>query len=336
MEYGSMWHTCEEAAAGEREHFEGELGGIDTNAWIQSLSNYTAGLIEKFPLDREKIEHWYEVCATQFPIYWKYWKQHPDIQARTPLLQEEKFDVKYELPSGREVRLRGRWDSVDRIGDGIWLQENKTKGDIDEINIPHQLTFDLQTMLYVVALTQDTGIDRLENVKRWNGKDFSVPIKGVRYNVVRRPLSGGKGSIVRHKATKTKPEETRVDYYARLGRIIDGSEEGSPGPEFFFMRWNVSIHKEDIRRFKEKFLNPCLEQLCWWYDAEMVKLDRSPKSPDLKSIVYLIDSINYQMPFGVFNPLTEGGSTEVDEYLRSGSMLGLERATTVFPELENE
>ena len=85
--------------------------------------------------------------------------------------------------------MRGKWDSVDYIGKRVYLQENKTKGDIDEQAIRHNLHFDLQTMLYMTALTEE-----LEPQK----------IAGVRYNVIRRPLSGGKGSIRPHAEKNSK------------------------------------------------------------------------------------------------------------------------------------
>ena len=68
------------------------------------------------------------------------------------MLQEQVCDVPYNLPSGRVVRLRGKFDSVDLIDGGIYLQENKTKGDIDKIQVERQLSFDLQTLMYSVAL----------------------------------------------------------------------------------------------------------------------------------------------------------------------------------------
>lgn len=140
LEYGSMWHCAEESLAAK-----------DPDPWAK-LDLYTAKLCERYPLQQADVIKWYEICKLQFPIYVDYWSKHPDVVNRQPLLQEEVFNIPYKLPSGRTVRLRGKFDSVDLIDGGIWLQENKTKGDIDPQLLQRQLTFDLQTGFYMTAL----------------------------------------------------------------------------------------------------------------------------------------------------------------------------------------
>lgn len=142
--YGNMWHVCEEALAAGKDYQSG-------------LQAHGVAMMERYPFHREEIEKWWNVCIVQFPEYVKYWSEHPDVKNRTPLMQEQVFDVPYILPSGRVVRLRGKWDSVDLISDpeqpcGIYLQENKTKGDIDKIRVERQLHFNLQTIVYIIAL----------------------------------------------------------------------------------------------------------------------------------------------------------------------------------------
>jgi hypothetical protein len=145
LEYGQMWHACEESLA---EHGDGK--------WPFALAEYAKGLLAKYPFSRDDVEKWFEVCRTQFPVYIDFWRKHPDVVARKPLLQERAFDVPYKLPSGRTVRLRGKWDSVDLVGDGVWLMENKSKGEIDEEQLRKQLKFDLQTLFYITALREAT------------------------------------------------------------------------------------------------------------------------------------------------------------------------------------
>lgn len=305
IEYGSMWHVCEEALAAGK-----------TEKWADDLNAYCLGLCKKYPLRQEQIIHWYEVCKVQFPIYVKYWAKHRDVQNRTPLLQEEVFNVPYTLPSGRVVRLRGKFDSVDLIGKGkeagIWLQENKTKGDIDEQQLQRQLTFDLQTMLYLVALR---GLidEQTTTTEHFQG----ASIKGIRYNVIRRPLAGGKGSI---RQTKN---ETLPQFYSRLGDVI------AEDPSYYFMRWQVIVTPEDIERFKKQCLNPLLELVCNWYECVVDKSD-----PFVGDPVEGYPWLHFQMPYGVYSPLIDGGSTDLDEYLTSGSTVGLHRAEKLFRELE--
>jgi hypothetical protein len=148
-------------------------------------------------------------------------------------------------------------------GAGIWLVEHKTKGDIDEQRMKRQLGFDLQTMIYLIALQHDE-----------NGEiPSSAPIKGVQYNVVRRPLSGGKYSVRQHKPSKANPR---------------GESSENPDP------WEKGIISG--------------KAAC--------------------------GGIHWRTPYGFYNVLAEGGSTELDEYLATGSELGLERTSKLFRELE--
>lgn len=336
--YGNMWHLCEETYA----KFSSKAT-IDLQVAInRDLEKYAKDQCKKYPMSQTDIIHWYNVCLIQFPEYIKYWREHPDNEKRTPLLQEKVFNIPYTLPSGDVVRLRGKFDSVDLIeGEGVYLQENKTKGQINQNSIRNQLSFDLQTMFYLIALQEwhptasmllDSGVSEetvnFLNKARGSGKH---EIAGVRYNVVRRPLSGGKGTI---RQTKN---ETKEQYYDRLRDYI--REE----PEHYFMRWKSLVSRKDIENFKLKFLDPILTQLVHWYTWISSEHGINHPWDNDVSIEYPWDgpetishshSIHWQMPYGVFNPLSGGGTTEYDGYLENGSELGLEPIETLYPELE--
>lgn len=312
MEYGTMWHVCEEALAAKKDFKE-------------PLKEHCKKLLKKFPLSQDEVSKWYEVCKRQFPVYVDYWKKHPDVKKRTPLLQEAVFKIPYHLPSGRVVILRGKFDSVDLIDGGIYLQENKVKGDIDELQLKKQLTFDLQTMTYLVALTE--AQHTLEGESLFWPEEFNDrQIRGVRYNVIRRPLSGGKGSIRPHAEKRTKntytPAETSEHYYDRLlnDYIV-------PEPEYWFMRWKSEVSYSEIKAFKTEFLDPFLEQVSYWYETVAGITHEFPFDPKC---------LHYRLPYGIYNPIAEGGVTDFDEHIASGSTVGLEKVTTLFPELEEE
>lgn len=321
LEYGHMWHLCEEYFAES-----GLLGG-----WKIALKDYCQKLCRKYRTQQEQVNLWYNVCLLQFPIYIEYWKKNPDVKKRNNISPELVFNVPYELPSGRTVYLRGMVDSIDTIGrEGIFIQENKTKADIEEQQIKRQLQFDLQTMMYIVAMNKamELGLGPFS-------KPGFTPIAGVRYNVVRRPLSGGKGSIKQLKPTKSNPSgESKQEYYDRLAGII------KEDPASFFMRWKVNIIPSDVLRFEREFLIPHLEQLCLWWDYILVNpldpwtVNNSKGRPSILRKEHF--GIHWRQPYGVYNPLLEGGSTELDEYLISGSTLGLERSANLFPELVKE
>ncbi len=333
LEYGQMWHTCEEALAAGKD-------------WQPALQAYCKTLMKKYPTQGMEINKWYSVCKVQFPLYVAYWKQQPDVKNRTPLMQEVAFDVPYTLPSGRVVRLRGKWDSVDLIGKGksagIYLQENKTKGEVDEQQIRTQLHFDLQTMLYLVALIESLKAYQEPDLQITNiltGKRFPLigsgtpPVKGVRYNVIRRPLSGGKGSIKQKKGSKNIAPETTQEYYARLGQVI--AEDVAQGDaNTYFHRWKAEITAQDIDRFKRECLNPILENLCddygWWAACYIHGDDPFETGPPASWRNH-----HFRFPYGVYNPITDGRGSDLDEYLATGSTLGLVTDNELFEELKD-
>jgi hypothetical protein len=317
MHYGEMWHKCEEALAGTAAFDPGMVEPFRTE-WEGPLKEYAAGLCKQFPTSQQQVDHWYNVCKTQFPIYVGHWRRHPDVKARKPLLQEQVFSVPIKLPSGRTVYVKGKWDSVDLVSKEIWLAENKTKGDINEAQLQRQLKFDLQTMLYLVTLQeyQKVGGNGEDSLK-WS--EGNTKVAGVRYNVVRRPLSGGKGSIVRHKATKTKPEESKEAFYQRVADIIRAE------PETYFMRWNVEVSTVDLDKFRRQCLDPVLEQLCLWY-AVIARKEKPWALPEW--------AVSWRTPYGLWMPQLEGTVDDLDYFLDEGSMGGLRRVDTLFGELE--
>ena len=304
IEYGNIWHECEEAlAAGQN--------------WNLKAKECAERLCREYPLEQEKVSHWYQVCVVQFPIYVKYWEKHKDTQARKNVASELAFKAPYVLPDGREVTLRGKFDSVDLIGKGkkaeLYLQENKTKGDINEEQLVEQLTFDLQTMFYLVALRS----------LRLGGKHPT----GIRYNVIRRPLSGGKGTIRQHKPSKAKPQgESAVDFYNRVKGVIEEDQDR------YFMRWSVAIAPQELVAFEHQFLIPILTQLCDWW--EWISADpANPFRGDANGTAG--GGFHWRHPYGIYDPLARGGRTNLDEYLLNGSTIGLTKAKTLYPELDN-
>ena len=326
IEFGNMWHECEEALASQG--VERELVRVTglhkaARSWESALRTYSEKLSTRYPFDRGEILKWTHVIQVQFPEYIRYWSAHPDVLKREPILQEKLFKVRYDLPSGRTVILRGKWDSVDLIGDGIWLKENKTKTKFDLPQIQRQLSFDLQTATYLTALYQDTGIDELEEVKMRVGKGKTPAaraqwaIKGTSYNVVRRecPIKQHEG---RQLKSGWKEGESVSGWMERLRSGYFAAK-----PDEWFARFSSKVSHADILLFQRTFLNPFLENMCWWYDEVTGGRSDYPPPPT-----------HWRTPFGIYSALTESGFTEMDEYLANGSTVGLRRIETLFPELE--
>lgn len=287
LEFGNLWHTCEEALAANKE-------------WETALRIYAIKLLQRFPLKRQEVELWIEKCAALFPIYAEHWSTNPDVKQREPVFQEESFRVEIKLPSGRTVKLRGKFDSVDVIGKGLYIQENKTKSAIDVVKLSRQLTFDLQTMIYVTAL---------HAIREGDSKLKKHPVSGVRYNVIRRSA---------HKSVRSMLE--KLDEDRKAGRIGE-----------WFSRWSIGVNESDTRKFRRECLDPILEQLCDWWGH----ITSGGDPFESESLQHECPEVfrHWRHPFGVYNVLDEGGATDVDSYLATGSTAGLCEATTLFPEL---
>jgi hypothetical protein len=316
LEYGNLWHLMEESlakAGGEGVLCEDNETSLALTTAVSSARLYAEQLCRRYPLEQQEINKWYNVAKVQFPLYARHWADHQEKERVVHLEQEGVFDVPYHLPSGRTVRLRGKRDGVDLVGERsaarVYLFETKTKGDVNESRMKRQLTWDLQTMFYLTALTSDRS------------KVWPAQVAGVRYNVIRRPLSGGKGSIVQHKARGGKPGESAQAYYERLGKVI------ASDPGHFFMRWRVEVGAHDVVAFCKYTLDPVLEEMCDWYKYTVAPDDNKPT-------VRTNYSCHWRHPYGVDNPIDEGYGTDVEAMLETGSTAGLTRVNVLFPELE--
>lgn len=379
LEFGNMWHIAEEVFAISGNPIVNNP--IVAPPWLIAVQKYASKLCAQYPLQQDEVNKWYNVVRIQFPIAVDHWKKHPDQEFRTNLMSETAFRVPYLLPTGRIVILRGKLDLVDLVGkaktgQSIFLTDHKTKGEIKPQQLLRQLNFDLQTMFYIVALEtlldyaekglpeymEDGDTDLADQIKKLEPA-AGKPLGGFFYNVIRRPLSGGKGSIVRHKETdgakcpKCKGErtltacpkcngasrvggkaaETHAAYYERLEGIIKELSADPDSPDKFFFRWKVEISPRDILRYKKQFLEPMLENVAdayeWWEwckrtDNSVVDyLTRATKFPDHRAR-------HYRLPYGVYNPIAEGYASDLDEFLASGMTAGIQRVSTLFQELE--
>lgn len=313
LEYGNMVHACEEATAAKKD-------------WKPVLYNFVQKLVKKFGnKESATIDHWYKVCCAQYPVYLEHWRKHPDVVNRKPMFQEKPFDIPYKLPSGRIVRLRGKYDAGDVISKKLYIQENKARGNIQPDKMLSELLLDLQTGIYLTAADEEfRGV---------------VPIGGCRYNVLRRPLSGGKYSIkqLEGRGKAKKGAETPEQYYARLQGLIKDD------PQHFFFRWKIEVIPGDIKGFQNRILNPWLEQLSDWW--EWISVDpfnpwiSRPLGKELLNKVItplagMPNRIHWIHPSGVWNPTMEERISPYDEYILTGSDRGLLKTDNLYPELE--
>lgn len=321
LEFGSCWHEAEEVVARD-----GPKG-----PWLKAVGKYCQKLQQKHPNATVGIGRTYHLVKLAFPLYLSRWSK-VRAKKQEPILQEQSFRVPYELPSKRIVILRGKWDSVFRTREGYWLQENKTKGKIDEAGVQATLHQNLQAMLYLIALQTCMDAKHKPFHRPWKRttegrrpiREKKAVIKGVLYNVIRRPLGD-------QHAIKQRKSETETQFYRRVADQIKAD------PTHYFFRWECRIHPPDIEKFKTHVFDPILEQLCDWW--EWIAVD--PWNPWSITESYrqpLIDcgygSPHYQSPWGVYNSLGSGFRGDYFDYLTTGRTAGLKTISELFPELK--
>lgn len=332
IEYGQLWHEAEEA------HSAGKPFRPAINAYMDRLRS-------KYPANEAEILKWGALCSLHFPVYVAHWKNSPIERQRQPIWEEKTFCVPYRLPNGAIVKLRGKWDCIFARNKSLYLQENKTKGEIDELGVTRSVHENLQTMIYQVALRTWKEIayscsgntppcfpfvevhptPNLPNMDALTGRK----IAGTLYNIVRRPLSD-------RFAPRQRKGETAKAFYERVAAGI------AKDPAHWFKRWDVTITDADVARFRQRVLDPILGQLCVWWES--IKDD--PFKPWETVEPYLMDDegglrtrripnpFHWQSPWGVYNSLASGWRGDYFDLLTTGSASGLVKVDTLFPELQ--
>lgn len=142
-------------------------------------------------------------------------------------------------------------------------------------------------------------------------------LAGVRYNVIKR--SAHKGSAPKKDGTRSKSAAESM-----IESLEDDIAHGRVNE--WFSRWKIEVTNDDVEKFKRESLDPILEQLCSWW--EVIGLGKDPFDHAWRSA-----AIHWRHPYGIYNPVLEGGFGEIDTYLQTGSKSGLQQVDVLFPEL---
>lgn len=209
---------------------------------------------------------------------------------------EVKFDVNYHLHGVGNIRLRGKSDELIRWKDKtIWVQENKTKENINEAFLDASIPFNLQTLMYVIGI----------------GAQIKKPIGGVVYNIIRKPKHKQKGT------------ETEVEFIERLRGEIRKK------PSHFFFRWEYPLPLERLQDFKTKTFEPLLRSFYIWWKS----IEHSPFAPwvlaDGKPNPH-----HYQHPYGVYMPSTNDVG-DFYNLIAKNNPVGITSGNIPFEELED-
>ena len=229
----------------------------------------------------------------------------------------------------------------------LFLDEHKTKGIVDQKKISQQLKFDRQTMYYLTSLVlywDENGT--LPGVSK-RRMPKTTQLGGVRYNVVRRPLSSSPGMIKplgpkTYKGDKPDyPGETEIEFLTRLH-----DKYLAAMPETFFCRWEVPITREDIEEYRKQFLTPMLLQISNWWDS----IQYDPFNPWVTSVEHLHGIIedpncdrkaltetpnphHWRHPYGCYNHVDNAMDTDWEHMVNTGESKTLRRIHNLFPEL---
>lgn len=171
------------------------------------------------------------VRATIHP-YYDHWERETGQFQWVDL--ERVFNVPWTLKNGVTVPVRGKFDGIAVIRNGMWLFETKTKGTISEPTLPDWLNYQLQVMLYLWAAQ----------------RTYDTPFKGVVYNLVLRSR------------LKQKVSETLKEYCSRIYSDITSD------PGKYFNRYNHTILQEDLDLWVETDLTELMETAWRWYQGE--------------------------------------------------------------------
>jgi hypothetical protein len=128
-----------------------------------------------------------------------------------------------------------------------------------------------------------------------------------------------------------------------LKKLGEDQRNGRVGE--WFTRFNVTVSAADLATFRRTCLDPLLENLLddyeWWAWCHGTETHSDHHEGEITAYDYL-DRIelfphhrsrHLRTPYH-YDPVAEGAAGDVDSYLDTGSIVGLRRATTLFPELE--
>ena len=194
------------------------------------------------PSEYEQLEMAELLAEAIMPAYFEAWGAND--KKRKWLVKEHRFSMKVE-----GVKFKGFLDGVFRDDQGgIWLFESKFMSQIDDDVIQDSITFDLQCMAYLKYLTT-----------RYDPKT----IKGVCYNIVRRP------------GQRRGANESLQKFQARIKNEVSKLSNR----DHYFKRWLMHITPEEIDKYWDKVLLPVVRHVIHWWDNGM------PSYPNPMSLV---------------------------------------------------
>jgi hypothetical protein len=236
LTFGSIIHKIDEWVRDDIR--SGGLRSVPSTKYIKSLIKKVESLWFKDnprhgSKELENLELSLLLAEGVLPQYFKYWyKDFTELkwelvegEFKIPVSPQDKEGNKYN------TFLRGKIDGSFRLKKGgPWLFETKTKSRVDEDILSDILPYDMQANIYMSALKQ-------------LGKETP---SGLLYNIIRRPSL---------RQRKNEPLKSFAD------RI---SEDVNLRPDWYFIRMEMSIDKDEIIRFEMELEDLISDFMMWW------------------------------------------------------------------------
>lgn len=266
MEYGTIFHKLIEEGA--------RMGKTYTRIKIVKLMQEY--IRSKFPSPESLL-----LCKIAIAQYHEYHEWEKDKPQYKYIAQEPVFNEPFPLPATNfspcpeiaikiprtNISLRGRIDEVIEVNGGIWLQENKTKSRIDISTLSDTIPENLQVMFYAVAAELKYG----------------KPIKGVIYNVIRKP------------GQRQRQTEADEDFVDRIQKEIQKDRN------YYFYRLAYSFPPGAVERWKREYLIPLLYEIYIWWRS----IEANPTNPWVDEEGN-INPFHGRRSFGIYDPMQDG------------------------------
>ena len=178
----------------------------------------------------EMMMTWAEALLLPYCQYWK-----DDFKKGIWEALESEFLVEWEGYKLKGRRDGLRWAKPKKGKKSLWMMETKTKGRIEEGTLLDTLAFDFQNEFYLTGSDVELG-------------DKKADLKGVLYNIIRRPNQ------------KLKGGEDLKEYGARI------REDVEKRPDHYFKRFEVTYPQQEREWFKKDLLAIIQEFELWLRD----------------------------------------------------------------------
>lgn len=286
LEFGSISHYCIEHQYNYNS--PEDCAGVICEEYFAHRGPQLANSYE-----RDNLRVLCELVKVVFPRYCRYWE---DDDKRTEwIVREGQFKVPFSFPDytgeERTINLVGMRDGVFRYPKSgkLGIFETKNLSRISEDEIRNTLHADFQTLFYATATSIELG---------------EYPSK-VNYNVIRRPTN------------YRKKQETLKQYIEKVKKDIEKR------PQFYFMRWDVSLSRKDIDSFVSRNLVPLFADFSQWWDS----VKKNPMRGERNKSIY--HRVNYSALSGKY------GVSEFFPAIARDDTTSYRVREEVFPELED-